>query len=302
MSRSVSSTTPSVAVYNSLVNTVARKAHAYLILPHLWAVLVVVGATGAFGLLASDGEPDPRRFTLLLLGMLGGQLAVGALNEWCDRESDALHKPHKPIPAGLISPTEALGVTGFGLALMVVCGALLGAVELLVLCIANGCGLIYDLGVKRTPVSWLPYLVALPLVPIWAWLVMDGFQPLLLWLYPIGGLLIVAIHLSQVLPDIAGDRTQGERGLGVFLGERWTGILMWSAAFATTAAVGLGSALFSERPLAGVAASGAIALVLLVALMLWLRSPARVTPFLFQLLTASAVVLGCGWAIAVVGS
>jgi len=282
------------------MHIVARKAHAYLVLPHLWAVLVVVGATGAFGLLASGGNPEPRRFALLLLGMFGGQLAVGALNEWCDQESDALHKPHKPIPAGLISPSEALAVTVIGIGLMLICGALLGTVELLVLVVANGCGLVYDMGVKRTPVSWLPYLVALPLVPIWAWLVMDGFQPLLLWLYPIGGLLIVAIHLSQVLPDIAGDREQGERGLGVFLGERWTGVLMWTAAFATTAAVGIGSALFGVRPVSGLIAAAVITVVLLLALAIWLRSPRQVTPYLFQLLTVSAVVLGCGWAIAVV--
>jgi 4-hydroxybenzoate polyprenyltransferase len=282
------------------MTAIARKAHAYLVLPHLWAVLVVVAATGAFGLLASGGDPDPQRFTLLLLGMLGGQLAVGALNEWCDQASDTLHKPHKPIPAGLISPTEALAVTGFGIGLMIACGALLGIVELLVLCIANGCGLVYDLGVKRTPVSWLPYLIALPLVPIWAWLVMDQFQPLLLWLYPIGALLIVAIHLSQVLPDIAGDRAQGERGLGVLLGERWASLLMWVCAFATALAVGLGAVLFGNRPLAGLLASLAITAALLTALVLWRRTPARVAPYLFQLLTASAVVLGCGWAIAVV--
>ena len=277
-----------------------RKARAYLVLPHLWAVIIVVTATGAFGLLAAGGDPDPSRFALLLLGMLGGQLAVGALNEWCDREADAINKPWKPIPAGDISPNEALGVTAFGLVLMVVCGGLLGLPELVVLTIANGSGLVYDLGVKRTPLSWLPYLVALPLVPIWAWLAMDGFQPRLLWLYPIGGLLIVAIHLSQVITDIDGDRRQGERGLGVVLGERSTNMLLWSAAFASTLLVGIGAGWFGERPLAGMIASGVVGFLLVVALVLHSRQPARVRPHLFQLFTASAVVLGCGWAIAVV--
>jgi 4-hydroxybenzoate polyprenyltransferase len=282
------------------MEAIVRKAHAYLVLPHLWAVLVVVGATGAFGLLASGGNPDPRRFALLLLGMLGGQLAVGALNEWCDRAADAVHKPHKPIPAGLISPNEALGVTALGLLLMIVCGALLGPAELVVLSIANGGGLVYDLGVKRTPVSWLPYLVSLPLVPIWAWLVMDEFQPLLLWLYPIGAALIVAIHLSQVLPDISGDRAQGEHGLGVYLGERAAATLMWLFAFGTAAAVGLGSALLGDRPAFGIVTALVTAVALTAALLLWRRSPARVTPYLFQLLTMSAVILGCGWAVATV--
>ncbi len=277
-----------------------RTARAYLVLPHLWAVLIVVGATGAFGLLASDGAPDAGRFALLLLGMLGGQLAVGALNEWCDRKADAVAKPWKPIPAGLVPASHALAITFGGLALMVLAGGLLGPVELLVLAIANGCGLVYDLGVKRTPFSWLPYLVALPLVPIWAWLVMDGFEPRLLWLYPIGALFIVAIHLAQVLPDIAGDRRQGERGLAVVLGERWTPVALWAAAFGTTALVGIAAALFGRRPSAGLIAATLTGALLLTALVLYRRAPARVQPHLFELLTASAVILGCGWVLSVV--
>jgi 4-hydroxybenzoate polyprenyltransferase len=277
-----------------------RTARAYLVLPHLWAVVIVVGATGAFGLLASGGDPDPGRFTLLLLGMLGGQLAVGALNEWCDREADAVAKPWKPIPAGLVPPSHALAIAFGGIALMIVAGGLLGSVELLVLVIANGCGLIYDLGVKRTPLSWLPYLIALPLVPIWAWLVMDGFQPRLLWLYPIGGLFIVAIHLAQVLPDIAGDRGQGERGLAVVLGERWTPIALWAAALGTTVVVGIAAAIFGRQPIAGVIAAAITSVLLLVVLILYRRTPTRIQPHLFEVMTACAVILGCGWAIAVV--
>jgi 4-hydroxybenzoate polyprenyltransferase len=278
-----------------------RSIRAYIALPHAWAVIVVVGATGAFGLLAAGGRPDPWRLTLLLLGMFGGQLAVGALNEWCDREADALHKPHKPIPAGLVPAWAALAITAGGLALMAVAGGLLGWLELLVLALANGGGLAYDLGIKRTPFSWLPYLFSLPLVPIWAFLVMDGFQPRLLWLYPIGVLLIVAIHLAQVLPDIPADRLRGERGLGVFLGERWSRVFLWSAAFASAAIVALGSSLFGSRPWPGILAAILIAAVLLTAMLLHRRMPSRVQPWLFQLLTMSAVVLGCGWAVAVGG-
>jgi 4-hydroxybenzoate polyprenyltransferase len=277
-----------------------RKVRAYLVLPHLWAVLVVVAATAAFGLLAAGGSPPAGRFTLLILAMLGGQLAIGALNEYCDREADAIAKPWKPIPAGDVSPAAALGITAGGLLLMVAAAALLGIVELLVLTLAIGCGLAYDLGLKRTPISWLPYLIALPLVPIWSWLAMDTFQPRLLWLYPLGALLIVAIHLAQVLPDIPADRRHGERGLGVFLGERWAPPVMWLAAFASTLAVGLGATLFGARPLAGVLPAILIAGLFVAALGAHRRNPGRVQPYLFQLFTASAVILGCGWALAVV--
>ena len=57
------------------------KMHAYIMRPHPWPVLVVLIATAAFGWLAAGGAPNPTRYALLLAGMLGGQLAIGALNE-----------------------------------------------------------------------------------------------------------------------------------------------------------------------------------------------------------------------------
>ncbi len=274
------------------------KIEAYAQLPHPWPVLVVMAATAAFGWLAAGGEPDPGRYGLMLAGMLGGQLAIGALNEWCDRHADAAAKPSRPIPAGLVSPRAALGVVAGGLALMAVAGALLGGPELTVLALGTGAGLAYDLGLKRTPLSWLPYLVALPLLPTWCWLVMDRFEPRLLWLYPVGALLTLAIHLAQTLPDIKWDRRSGERGLAVVLGEHWSIVLLWAAWFASTALVAVGAVLFGQHPLAGLVAAGATAAIQLVTLAL--RDPSRVHQRLFQILTASAVVLGCGWAIAVV--
>ena len=88
MSRYVSSSRCAVDRYNGPMNTLARKAHAYLVLPHLWAVLVVVGATGAFGLLASGGDPEPRRFVLLLLGMPAPRPTC-CVGETCCSESNA---------------------------------------------------------------------------------------------------------------------------------------------------------------------------------------------------------------------
>ena len=271
-----------------------RKLRAWFVLPHSSAVVAVVGATALFGLLASRFHPPAGRFALLVLGMLGGPLAVGALNEWCDRHADAVAKPHKPIPSGDISPREALGLTAVGLALMLGCGAALGWRELLVLSAANGCGLAYDLGIKRTPFSWLPYLVALPLVPIWAWQTLRGFEPRLLWLYPIGALLVVAIHLAQTLPDIEGDRGQGERGLAVVLGRRRATALLWAASFLSAAIVGLGGALFGARPWAGLVAAALVGLALLAALLLGPRGQAH----WFELLAVCAVALALGWVVA----
>jgi 4-hydroxybenzoate polyprenyltransferase len=268
---------------------------AYLLLPHTPAIVAVVGATALFGLLATDGHPPVGRFSLLLLAMLGGQIAIGALNEWCDREADALAQPSKPIPSGLVTPGGALVMLAAGVALMLAAGVALGALSFGLLLAGTGCGIAYDLGLKRTPLSWLPYLLALPLVPTWVWITLDTFEPRLLLLYPLGALLVVAVHLAQTLPDIEGDRAAGERGLAATLGHDWSLRLLWLAGFASAGVVALGTLFVGRHPLAGLIAAAAAAGVLGVLFILRIRSPQRVEAHLFEPLAVCAVVLAAGW-------
>jgi 4-hydroxybenzoate polyprenyltransferase len=274
---------------------------AYVTLTHPWAVTIVMIATATFGLLAAGGEPDALRFLLLLTGMLGGQIAIGACNEWRDREADALDKPGRPIPSGRVSANGALTFALAGLMVMVVSGAALGMWGLLLLSIGTGAGLAYNLWFKRTPWSWLPYLVALPLLPTWAWLVMDEFQPNLLWLYPMGAAFVLAIHMSQTLPDIDADGRRGEQGVGVLFGTRWSGVVIWVAAMGSTLAVAGGGWLFTDEPAPALAAAGAVIVILTGAFVLTQRKGARVSVHLFKVFTSCAVILATGWILTVTG-
>ena len=272
-----------------------RTIRACISLTHPWAVAVVMLATALFGVLAASGDVPLGRFLLLLGGMLGGQIAIGASNEWIDREADALDKPQRPIPAGRISSLAALLLAGTGLLLMFACGVALGMWGLLLLVTGTGCGLLYNVWLKRTPWSWLPYLVALPLLPTWVWLVMDGFQPQLLWLYPLGAAFVVAIHLSQILPDIHADGSRGEHGIGVVVGRQRAGRLIWVAALGSTVAVAVGGLLTSERALPALVASTVVALLLLAGML----GGERFQTHLFKLLTSCAVILATGWIVTV---
>ncbi|MFI5755072.1 SCO3242 family prenyltransferase [Streptomyces sp. NPDC051569] len=64
----------------------------------------------------------PNRSTALAVGASLCLYEAGmALNDWADREEDAIDRPHRPIPSGRISPRAALaaagGLTAAGLAL-----------------------------------------------------------------------------------------------------------------------------------------------------------------------------------------
>ncbi|GAA0576190.1 SCO3242 family prenyltransferase [Streptomyces crystallinus] len=64
----------------------------------------------------------PNRRTALAVGSSLCLYEAGmALNDWADREEDAVDRPHRPIPSGRVKPAAALaaaaGLTGAGLAL-----------------------------------------------------------------------------------------------------------------------------------------------------------------------------------------
>jgi heme o synthase len=270
---------------------------AYVRLTHPWAVAVVMTATAVFGLIAAGSNPPVWRFLLLLTGMLGGQIAIGASNEWVDRHVDQLDKPDRPIPSGLVTANGALVFAAAGLLLMTLSGALLGWWELVVLTVGSGAGLVYNFRLKRTPWSWLPYLVALPLLPTWVWLVMDSFQPLLLWLYPLGAAFVLAIHLSQTLPDINADSDRGEHGIAVVVGRQRAEGIIWIAATGSTLAVAAGGLIASGNSLPALLAAAAVAVILLIS---W-SAGERLYPHLFKVLTSCAVILSAGWTLTVTG-
>ncbi|MER7402697.1 SCO3242 family prenyltransferase [Streptomyces sp. NPDC000070] len=100
---------------------------------------------------AAAGAP-PNARTLLAIGSSLCLYEAGmALNDWADREADAVERPHRPLPSGRIRPAAALtaacALTGAGLALAARAGrpALAVAMPLAATVWA------YDLTLKHTP-------------------------------------------------------------------------------------------------------------------------------------------------------
>ena len=139
-------------------------------------------------------------------GMLLFQFAIGVANDVVDLEDDVRAKPWKPLPrravARQVAVLVAAACAGGGLLLTssLPAGAwLIGAAGLF-------CGLLYDVYFKRTPVSWLPFSIAVPLIPVWVWVSLGRWDGLLWWSFPLGALLGMALHFANQAPDTESDR------------------------------------------------------------------------------------------------
>ena len=79
-------------------------------------------------------------------------------------------------------------------------------------------GWAYDLGLKSSPLSVLPYVVCFGLLPTFVVLALPGAPAPVWWLPLAGALLGAGAHFANVLPDLDDDAATGVRGLPHRLG------------------------------------------------------------------------------------
>jgi len=274
----------------------------YLVLPHAVPIIVVMTATAAFALIASGGWPGLGPMIRLLGAMFGGQLAIGAVNELVDADLDAIAKPDKPIPSGLVSRRAARIVAIAGTVIMAVLSATFGLAGFGLCALGTGAGIAYSFWFKRTIWSWIPYLVALPLLPIWVWTALSSVRPGMFAIYPIGAAAVVAVQIAQSLPDLEADAGSGVRTLAVALGTQSARRICWGAMLvAAMMAAMLAPKLTGNAALVWIAAAVACALIAVNAI-LWRRDARAGTLACFPCIASAAVALGIGWTAALVGA
>lgn len=284
------------AIRTAHVGRVVRAARVI----HPFPTALNVAATLALAGIAEDGFPPLSVLARLGAAMFCAQAAIGAVNDYCDRELDARTKPFKPIVRGLIEPRTTLllaaacSIAAGGLA------ATFGLASILAGAVGLAAGLAYDVRLKRSVLSALPFMVALPALPFWVWLSLDRFTPALWWLLPFAPLAGLAVHLSNTLPDLEADRSAGVRGLAHALGTRASIALAWGS-FAAAIALAIVFGSFLDYQWRWLLPGAALAATLLAgAAGAYLRRPGEASLQLgFGLIGIATACLAAGWLAAV---
>ncbi len=176
-----------------------------------------VAVTAVATALAVLARRDAPGVLLVAVTVLAGQVSIGWLNDAVDAGRDrAAGRTDKPVAAGALARSTVAAAAVLAAVASVPLSFAAGGVGGGVLhALVVGGGWAYDLGLKSTAVSLVPYAVAFGALP--AFVVAPVVTPPW-WLVAAGALLGSAAHFANVLPDLEADSATGVRGLPHRLG------------------------------------------------------------------------------------
>jgi 4-hydroxybenzoate polyprenyltransferase len=235
---------------------------------------------------------DPARAGLLALAVFAGQLSVGISNDAIDAPRDRIaSRPDKPIARGDVGLPVAWGAALAALAGALMLSALLGWRMLAAHALALGSAWAYNAGLKSSAASIVPFLVSFGIFPSLATLSapQPAFAPP--WAWIAGAALGAAVHLTNVLPDLAQDAATGIRGLPHRLGPRVATAVAACAVVAGAVLVLIGSAggnLSGASTVSWVFFAGVVVVAAATLTAALVRPPSRA---LFRLVMLAALLL-----------
>jgi 4-hydroxybenzoate polyprenyltransferase len=225
---------------------------------------------------------------LVAAAVLTGQVSIGWCNDLLDRHRDrAAGRTDKPLATGVVPPRLVAVACGLAatacVPLSLASGWRAGVAHLLG--VAGGWA--YDLGVKRTVWSWLPYAGSFALLTAFVTLGLPGHPAPPAWLVVAGALLGTGAHFLNVVPDVEADLAAGVRGLPQRLGAARAAVVGAVLLAAAVVVVTLGP---GQPPWWAWAGLGVATACAAGAGVTGARRAAGRTPFLLAVLTAAVAV------------
>jgi 4-hydroxybenzoate polyprenyltransferase len=194
-------------------------ARSFLALVRATHPLPAAAVTVLVGVVTAVRGADAATLGWVIASTVAGQESVGWSNDYLDRQRDeAAGRTDKPLVTGEVSAHTVWIAALVALPAGVLLSLPLGLPEAAIMLVAVVAAWAYNLGLKATALSWLPYAVAFGLAPVYVWRATGGRAPG--WIVAGAALLGVGAHLLNVVPDLESDRGAELNGLPHRLGLR----------------------------------------------------------------------------------
>jgi 4-hydroxybenzoate polyprenyltransferase len=216
---------------------------------------------------------SPAGCLLVAATILTGHLSIGWSNDAIDAARDTIvNRQDKPVVRGLVSRRTLMVGATIMLTVTIPVSLANGVAAGLMHLLFVACAWAYNLGLKSTAISWLPYAIAFGALPSFVTLGTTGtWAPW--WATAATALLGVGAHLANVVPDLADDLATGVRG--------WPQRLGKYARLLAPVPLAAATVLLVVAPAGPIGVIGWIALavvaVLLAVILLWRDAPFLVT-------------------------
>ncbi len=216
----------------------------------------VIAVTAVATALAASAGRSRAGCLAVASAALAGQLSVGWCNDYVDRERDALAgRTDKPVAQGEVPAGAAAVAAGSALVACVPLSLLSGrraaGAHLTAVVLAWG----YDLGIKGTAASVVPYAGAFGLLPCFVALGLPGAPRPTWWAVLAAALLGSGAHFANALPDLVDDLAAGVRGLPHRVGGARSRVIAAAAMTASSLVLTFGPGRPGRLALAGSAAA-----------------------------------------------
>ena len=174
---------------------------------------------------------------LFLVGIcvLAQQFSVGFSNDWLDYERDkSVSRQDKPTARGEVSATLVRNASFISGLIALILASIFGWVTVVMMFFMLVVGWSYNLGLKATGFSVVPYAIGFGILPVFVTLSVEQSQIPSWWVILASSLLGVSAHFANTLPDLDKDKQTGVRALPNILGQRGSALVIAGAAISAS--------------------------------------------------------------------
>ncbi len=187
-------------------------------LPFAAGVCVVLGELIALGKFPSVGQ--------ILLGFVSVFFISGSalvLNDYFDLEVDKVNMPERPLPAGILSPSEALFLTGFAIAVGLIASLLIGVTAFLFCAVACVVGILYNWKFKEAGVIGnLMVSSCVAFTFLFGGIAVGDPWNKIVWCFAAMAFFIdLGEEIAGDAMDVEGDKKRGSRSIAILMGRRF---------------------------------------------------------------------------------